>query len=155
MVAKETWQFLFSEWNEMGGFRHLVQRWLVPCDANELDELCPWWRILNTTACNTTLTDFYSFIWSFCVQLSYLNSSPFCLIVHLGIIQFGCVCKIHHHLSFFTLIFTAWLPFNQVVSNLSATTDPMFHVEAWGRFPKERDRLYKLIADSKVVTVST
>eukprot|EP00268_Persea_americana_P008821 TRINITY_DN13458_c0_g1_i12.p1 TRINITY_DN13458_c0_g1~~TRINITY_DN13458_c0_g1_i12.p1 ORF type:complete len:213 (-),score=29.85 TRINITY_DN13458_c0_g1_i12:882-1520(-) len=25
----------------------------------------------------------------------------------------------------------------------------MFHVEAWGRFPKERDRLYKLIADSK------
>lgn len=37
----------------------------------------------------------------------------------------------------------------QVVSNLSATTDPMFHVEAWGRFPKERDRLYKLIADSK------
>lgn len=37
----------------------------------------------------------------------------------------------------------------QVISNLSATTGPLFYMESWGRFPKERDRLYKLIADSK------
>nr|XP_029122799.1 uncharacterized protein LOC105052891 isoform X1 [Elaeis guineensis] len=37
----------------------------------------------------------------------------------------------------------------QVISNLSATTGPMFYMESWGRFPKERQRLYKLINDSK------
>ncbi|KAF8406780.1 hypothetical protein HHK36_008872 [Tetracentron sinense] len=37
----------------------------------------------------------------------------------------------------------------QVVSNLSATTGPLFYVESWGRFPKERERLFKLIGDSK------
>ncbi|XP_065014618.1 uncharacterized protein LOC135642413 isoform X2 [Musa acuminata AAA Group] len=37
----------------------------------------------------------------------------------------------------------------QVISNLSATTGPLFHTESWGRFPKERERLYKLIHDSK------
>ncbi|URE20733.1 PhoD-like phosphatase [Musa troglodytarum] len=28
----------------------------------------------------------------------------------------------------------------QVISNLSATTGPLFHTESWGRFPKERER---------------
>ncbi|XP_020263193.1 uncharacterized protein LOC109839102 isoform X2 [Asparagus officinalis] len=37
----------------------------------------------------------------------------------------------------------------QVISNLSASTGPYFYVESWGRFPKERKRLYELIADSK------
>ncbi|KAG4953180.1 hypothetical protein JHK87_038774 [Glycine soja] len=37
----------------------------------------------------------------------------------------------------------------QVISNLSATIHPLFAMESWGRFPKERDRLFKLIADSK------
>lgn len=37
----------------------------------------------------------------------------------------------------------------QVISNLSATTGPLFYMESWGRFPKERNRLFKLIADSK------
>ncbi|XVF63491.1 hypothetical protein PTKIN_Ptkin09bG0090900 [Pterospermum kingtungense] len=37
----------------------------------------------------------------------------------------------------------------QVISNLSATTAPLFYMESWGRFPKERDRLFKLITDSK------
>lgn len=37
----------------------------------------------------------------------------------------------------------------QVVSNISATTGPLFYLESWGRFPKERTRLYKLIANSK------
>ncbi|KAJ0087146.1 hypothetical protein Patl1_09297 [Pistacia atlantica] len=37
----------------------------------------------------------------------------------------------------------------QVVSNLSATTGPLFSMESWGRFPKERDHLFNLIADSK------
>ncbi|KAJ4702384.1 Alkaline phosphatase D-related protein [Melia azedarach] len=37
----------------------------------------------------------------------------------------------------------------QVISNLSATTGPLFSMESWGRFPKERGRLFKLIADSK------
>ncbi|KAK7300390.1 hypothetical protein RJT34_11234 [Clitoria ternatea] len=37
----------------------------------------------------------------------------------------------------------------QVISNLSATTHPLFSMESWGRFPKERDRLFKLIDDSK------
>ncbi|XP_061338208.1 uncharacterized protein LOC133285070 isoform X2 [Gastrolobium bilobum] len=37
----------------------------------------------------------------------------------------------------------------QVISNLSATTHPLFTMESWGRFPKERDRLFKLIADNK------
>ncbi|XP_045786345.1 uncharacterized protein LOC123881666 [Trifolium pratense] len=37
----------------------------------------------------------------------------------------------------------------QVISNLSAAVQPMFSMESWGRFPKERDRLFKLIADSK------
>lgn len=41
----------------------------------------------------------------------------------------------------------------QVISNLSATTGPLFYMESWGRFPKERDWLFKLIADSKVVYV--
>lgn len=40
----------------------------------------------------------------------------------------------------------------QVISNLSATTAPLFAMESWGRFPKERDRLFKLIADSKVIS---
>ncbi|XP_028806228.1 uncharacterized protein LOC114761078 isoform X2 [Neltuma alba] len=37
----------------------------------------------------------------------------------------------------------------QVISNLSAATRPLFAMESWGRFPKERDRLFKVIADSK------
>ncbi|XP_059459505.1 uncharacterized protein LOC132189046 isoform X1 [Corylus avellana] len=37
----------------------------------------------------------------------------------------------------------------QVISNLSAATGPLFSFESWGRFPKERDHLFKLIADSK------
>ncbi|WCJ44795.1 Calcineurin-like metallo-phosphoesterase superfamily protein [Euphorbia peplus] len=37
----------------------------------------------------------------------------------------------------------------QVISNLSATTGPLFYLESWGRFPKERNRLFKSIADSK------
>ncbi|XP_012073530.2 uncharacterized protein LOC105635142 isoform X2 [Jatropha curcas] len=37
----------------------------------------------------------------------------------------------------------------QVISNLSATTGPLFYLESWGRFPKERNRLFKLILDSK------
>lgn len=37
----------------------------------------------------------------------------------------------------------------QVISNISATTGPLFYLESWGRFPKERDRLFKLIRDSK------
>ncbi|KAL5845559.1 hypothetical protein ACOSQ4_011517 [Xanthoceras sorbifolium] len=37
----------------------------------------------------------------------------------------------------------------QVISNLSAVTHPLFSMESWGRFPKERDRLFKLIAESK------
>ncbi|GAU14441.1 hypothetical protein TSUD_249810 [Trifolium subterraneum] len=37
----------------------------------------------------------------------------------------------------------------QVISNLSAAVQPLFSMESWGRFPKERDRLFKLIADSK------
>lgn len=38
----------------------------------------------------------------------------------------------------------------QVISNLTATMAPLFYMEAWGRFPKERDRLFKLITESKV-----
>ncbi|KAI0503918.1 hypothetical protein KFK09_014864 [Dendrobium nobile] len=37
----------------------------------------------------------------------------------------------------------------KVVSNLSASTGPIFYVESWGHFPKERKRLYKLISDSE------
>ncbi|XP_039120066.1 alkaline phosphatase D [Dioscorea cayenensis subsp. rotundata] len=37
----------------------------------------------------------------------------------------------------------------QVVSNLSATTGPLFGMESWARFPKERKRLFKLITDTK------
>ncbi|KAL3505540.1 hypothetical protein ACH5RR_035381 [Cinchona calisaya] len=37
----------------------------------------------------------------------------------------------------------------QVISNLSATTGPLFYMESWGRFPQERTRLFKLISDSK------
>ncbi|KAK9269892.1 hypothetical protein L1049_025465 [Liquidambar formosana] len=37
----------------------------------------------------------------------------------------------------------------QVISNLSATTGPLFSLECWGHFPKERDRLFRLIRDSK------
>ncbi|XP_037447190.1 uncharacterized protein LOC119316902 isoform X2 [Triticum dicoccoides] len=36
----------------------------------------------------------------------------------------------------------------QVVSNLSATTRPLFYVESWACFPRERERLFRLI-DSK------
>lgn len=43
----------------------------------------------------------------------------------------------------------------QVISNLSATTGPLFYMESWGRFPKERDRLFQLIADSKVIITDT
>ncbi|XP_071923846.1 uncharacterized protein [Coffea arabica] len=37
----------------------------------------------------------------------------------------------------------------QVISNLSATTGPLFYMESWGRFPKERSRLFELISESK------
>ncbi|KAL6634682.1 hypothetical protein ACP70R_027353 [Stipagrostis hirtigluma subsp. patula] len=37
----------------------------------------------------------------------------------------------------------------QVVSNLSATTGPLFYVESWSRFPRERERLFRLIDSSK------
>ncbi|KAF9602251.1 hypothetical protein IFM89_025961 [Coptis chinensis] len=37
----------------------------------------------------------------------------------------------------------------QVISNLSATTGPLFYMESWGRFPRERNRLFQLIAKSK------
>ncbi|XP_019460986.1 PREDICTED: uncharacterized protein LOC109360498 [Lupinus angustifolius] len=37
----------------------------------------------------------------------------------------------------------------QVISNLSATVQPLFSMESWAHFPRERDRLFKLIADSK------
>ncbi|OVA10748.1 Alkaline phosphatase D-related [Macleaya cordata] len=37
----------------------------------------------------------------------------------------------------------------QVISNLSATTGPLFYLESWGRFPSERNRLFELIANSK------
>ncbi|XAR64308.1 Alkaline phosphatase [Bertholletia excelsa] len=37
----------------------------------------------------------------------------------------------------------------QVISNLSAVMAPLMYMESWGHFPKERDRLFKLIADSK------
>ncbi|XP_066318786.1 uncharacterized protein [Miscanthus floridulus] len=37
----------------------------------------------------------------------------------------------------------------QVVSNLSTTTGPLFYVESWARFPRERERLFRLIDSSK------
>lgn len=37
----------------------------------------------------------------------------------------------------------------QVISNHSATTGPLFYIELWGRFPREKSRLFKLISDSK------
>ncbi|XP_074273435.1 uncharacterized protein LOC141597028 [Silene latifolia] len=37
----------------------------------------------------------------------------------------------------------------QVTSNFSAVTRPFFSVEGWSRFPKERNRLFQLIRDSK------
>ncbi|TVU29472.1 hypothetical protein EJB05_21038, partial [Eragrostis curvula] len=37
----------------------------------------------------------------------------------------------------------------QVVSNLSAVTGPLFYVESWARFPRERERLFRLIDSSK------
>lgn len=37
----------------------------------------------------------------------------------------------------------------QVISNLSATTGPLFYMESWGRFPKERKRLFEMITNSK------
>ncbi|MQL96358.1 hypothetical protein Taro_029029 [Colocasia esculenta] len=37
----------------------------------------------------------------------------------------------------------------QVISNLSATTGPLIYMECWGRFPMEKERLYKLIENSK------
>ncbi|CAM6106715.1 unnamed protein product [Calypogeia fissa] len=36
----------------------------------------------------------------------------------------------------------------QVVSNMSAMTQPFFHIESWSNFPKEQERLYALIANS-------
>lgn len=43
-----------------------------------------------------------------------------------------------------------YLDLSQVISNLSATTGPLFYMESWGRFPKERKRLFRLIEDTKV-----
>ncbi|CAK9178262.1 unnamed protein product [Ilex paraguariensis] len=37
----------------------------------------------------------------------------------------------------------------EVISNHSAVTGPLFYMESWGRFPKERNRFFKLISDSK------
>ncbi|GAB2287627.1 hypothetical protein Dimus_021998 [Dionaea muscipula] len=37
----------------------------------------------------------------------------------------------------------------QVLSNISATTRPFIQTECWSRFPKEKSRLFQLIADSK------
>ncbi|KAK4745755.1 hypothetical protein SAY87_012067 [Trapa incisa] len=37
----------------------------------------------------------------------------------------------------------------QVISNHTAAMAPLFYMEAWGRFPKESDRLFKLITESK------
>ncbi|KAF3338715.1 PhoD-like phosphatase [Carex littledalei] len=37
----------------------------------------------------------------------------------------------------------------QVISNISATGNPLVFIECWGHFPKERERLFKLIDDSK------
>ncbi|KAL9248882.1 hypothetical protein AKJ16_DCAP06466 [Drosera capensis] len=37
----------------------------------------------------------------------------------------------------------------QVLSNISATTAPFIQTECWSRFPKERSRLFQLIADTK------
>ncbi|KAJ3675554.1 hypothetical protein LUZ60_004596 [Juncus effusus] len=37
----------------------------------------------------------------------------------------------------------------QVVSNLSAVFEPLFYMESWGRFPKEKQRLFNLIDNSK------
>ncbi|XP_010494174.1 PREDICTED: uncharacterized protein LOC104771354 [Camelina sativa] len=37
----------------------------------------------------------------------------------------------------------------QVISNISATTGPLFYMESWARFPKERKRLFQLISDTK------
>ena len=39
----------------------------------------------------------------------------------------------------------------QVLPNFSATVQPMFYVESWSHFPKERDRLLKLIKDTNVI----
>ena len=39
----------------------------------------------------------------------------------------------------------------QVLPNFSATVQPMFYVESWSHFPKERDRLLKLIEDTNVM----
>ena len=39
---------------------------------------------------------------------------------------------------------------SQVLSNFSVVVQPLFHVESWAHFPKERDRLFKLVADSSV-----
>ena len=36
----------------------------------------------------------------------------------------------------------------QVISNFSAVVQPLFYVESWAHFRKERDRVFKLIADS-------
>ncbi|KAG9158146.1 hypothetical protein Leryth_000292 [Lithospermum erythrorhizon] len=37
----------------------------------------------------------------------------------------------------------------QVISNLSASTRPLFSTESWGRFPKERAHLFKLLSETK------
>ncbi|KAM3341483.1 hypothetical protein P3S68_026449 [Capsicum galapagoense] len=37
----------------------------------------------------------------------------------------------------------------QVISNHSATTGPLFYPESWGRFPREKSRLFKLLSHSK------
>ncbi|EOY15848.1 Calcineurin-like metallo-phosphoesterase superfamily protein isoform 3 [Theobroma cacao] len=41
----------------------------------------------------------------------------------------------------------------QVISNLSATTGPLFYMESWGRFPKERNRLFELQAQNSTIKV--
>lgn len=37
----------------------------------------------------------------------------------------------------------------QVVANLTAQVQPLFHVESWSRFPRERARLYALLAATR------
>ena len=47
-------------------------------------------------------------------------------------------------------LYNSCVPNVQVVSNLSATTGPLFYVESFARFPRERERLFRLIDSSKV-----
>lgn len=37
----------------------------------------------------------------------------------------------------------------QVLPNFSATVQPLFYVESWSHFPKERDRLFNLLMDTR------